>query len=148
MAVPYSANAVAQYLLTKADPDVGEVITNLKLQKLLYYAQGLHLGFYGSPLFLDPVEAWMHGPVVRDIYFKYNIHGAAPFEPDQDFAYEALDEDTREFLDEVYEVYGQFSAWKLRDMTHAEPPWLDTPQGERIPLDLMRAYFSTQVIRE
>jgi uncharacterized phage-associated protein len=55
------------------------------------------------------------------------------------------DHETRDLLDEVYAVYGQFSAWKLRNMTHQEPPWLTTPEGKEISHDTLRAYFVTQV---
>jgi uncharacterized phage-associated protein len=48
-------------------------------------------------------------------------------------------------LDEVYAVYGQFAAWKLRNMTHQEPPWCQTPEGQEITHDALRAYFKTQV---
>ena len=43
-------------------------LSNLKLQKLLYYAQGHYLGDHAKPLFEDEIEAWVHGPVVRSIY--------------------------------------------------------------------------------
>ena len=52
------------------------------------------------------------------------------------------DQETRDLLDEVYAVYGQFAAWKLRNMTHKEPPWCNSPEGYEITHDALRAYFS------
>ncbi len=49
--------------------EYGELISNLKLQKLLYYAQGFHLALYDKLLFSEDIEAWQHGPVVRDVCF-------------------------------------------------------------------------------
>ncbi len=50
----YSAAVIADYLLSLTDPDVGDVMTRLYLQKLLYYAQGFHLALYDWPLFPEP----------------------------------------------------------------------------------------------
>jgi uncharacterized phage-associated protein len=57
-----------------------------------------------------------------------------------------LEENIRTLLDEVYKVYGQYSAWKLRNLTHEEPPWLDAYQaspGMTISHNAMRDYFKT-----
>ena len=50
-------------------------------------------------------------------------------------------------LDEVYSVYGQFSALRLRNITHDEPPWRETPNGEVISHGLMKDYFKTQITK-
>lgn len=60
----YKALDIAKKLIFKAqndEPNGGERLTNLKLQKLLYYQQGFHLAFFGTPLFAEDVEAWMYG---------------------------------------------------------------------------------------
>ena len=57
------------------DYEVYEGITHLKLQKLIYYARGISLGMYGKPLFLEKIEAWQHGPVVREVYNFYCPNG-------------------------------------------------------------------------
>lgn len=67
----YKASDIAKKLIFKAqndEPNGGEKLTNLKLQKLLYYQQGFHLAVFGIPLFNEDVEAWMYGPVVPDVY--------------------------------------------------------------------------------
>jgi len=133
---------VANYFLAiKADD---EVVTNLKLQKLLYYAQGFHLVIEGEPLFRQPICAWAHGPVVPSVWRHYG-RGAAALEPKPDFDPEVIPEASRELLDEIHEVYGQFSAWRLRELTHQEPPWLTTEQSEVITHDKLRSYFRTRV---
>ena len=137
---------VAQYLLAKADEDAGDLISNLELQKLVYYAQGFALAVLDGPLFPEPIEAWTHGPVVPVLYHEYKGFGSGPIPSPKvlDFAKYPLD--TRALLDEVYATYGQFAAWKLREMTHQEPPWRDTPPGEEITRAALRAYFTTQVL--
>ncbi len=114
---------VGRYLLSKTDDETGDFISNLKLQKLVYYAQGLNLALYDEPLFEEALEAWTYGPVVPDLYHHYKEFGSGCISPPADFDVSVVSDQAREVLDEVYQVYGQFSGWKLRDMTHEESPW-------------------------
>lgn len=142
---PIAAADVANCFICRANADAefGDNITNLKLQKLVYYAQGFHLAWHGTPLFLDPIEAWAHGPVVRQLYFQYQAFGANPIPTPEGFDPGSIDEQTRELLEEVYGVYGQYSAWGLRNLTHEEPPWKDTPANQVIPVEAMQRYFAS-----
>ncbi len=139
-----SAVHVANYFLSKADDDAGDVISNLKLQKLLYYAQGFTLAIMGAPLFPEKIEAWTHGPVVPDVYHYFKAHGNAglpiPAEVPE------MPDDYATILDEVYSVYAQFSAWKLRNMTHDESPWKDTIKSQEITNASLFDFFSTQLV--
>ncbi len=139
------AHDVAKYFVFLVDEDAGDSITNLKLQKLLYYAQGANLALYDEPLFPERIEAWTHGPVVPDVYHRYKQHSGEPI-PVEPIDLSAYNAQVQEVLDEVNSVFGQFSALKLRAMTHNEPPWTQTPQGEIISLDLMKEFFKTMVI--
>ena len=67
----YSAQDVANWFLAKADYEAGDVITPLKLQKLLYYAQGWTLAILNKNLFEEDFQAWTHGPAIPSIYRKY-----------------------------------------------------------------------------
>ena len=142
-----SCHDVAKYFLSLVDEDAGDLISNLKLQKLVYYAQGFHLALYGEPLFGEAIEAWTHGPVIPDLYRAYDEFGtnAIPRPTNMDFG--IYDGQTRELLDEVYQVYGQFSAWKLRNMTHDDPPWKTAMgNGFAIAPGAMQAFFKTQLV--
>ncbi len=136
---------VADYFLSKTDEEAGDVISNLKLQKLVYYAQGFTLAVTGKPLFNEPIEAWQHGPVVPDLYHKYKDHGAYGIPAPTNVDFSKFSSEIKEILDEVYDVYGQFSAWKLRNMTHEEAPWKNTEKGDVISLSSMSEYFKTQI---
>jgi uncharacterized phage-associated protein len=137
---------VGKYFLSLVDDESGDSISNLKLQKLLYYAQGFHLAAYDEPLFPENIEAWAHGPVVPVVYYQLKHFGANPVELPQDVDFDAIFGDQKkELLDEVYAVYGQFSAAALRNMSHNESPWKQTPQGDTISHDLMRDYFKTRI---
>lgn len=136
---------VAEYFLSLADEDAGDQISNSKLQKLVYYAQGFSLVLLGRSLFEERIEAWEHGPVVPDLYRKYRHHGSDGITTQSEIDYDKFSEEERELLDEVYECFGQFSAWKLKKLSHEEPPWKDY-KGTIIPNDAMAEYFKTQVI--
>jgi len=76
----YSAFDIANYFLLKAQEaqeEDQELISNLKLQKLIYYAQGIHLASEGTPLFPDRIEAWTYGPVVPTLYHHYKTYGSS-----------------------------------------------------------------------
>jgi uncharacterized phage-associated protein len=141
-----SALDVAQYFLSKQDGDCGECITNLKLQKLLYYAQGFYLAMHGEPLFSEKIKAWEHGPVVPQVWHAYKDHGANSLPLPAVAA--PVSASVAEFLDEVYEVYGQFSAWRLRELSHEERPWIEAynvRSGVVLP-ETMRDFFKTRLV--
>jgi len=138
---------VARYFLALVDEDAGDSLTNLKLQKLVYYAQGFYLALYDEPLFPERIEAWMHGPVVPDLYHALKQFGSEPVKLDWEVDPDRYTPEIMGLLDEVYSVYGQFSAVRLRNITHQEPPWKQTPNGHVIQLDLMKSYFKTQITK-
>jgi len=137
--------------IAAADEEEGEALTHLKLQKLLYYAQGFHMALFGgTALFPGAIQAWDHGPVSPDIYHRFKGYGRDPIpvQPDADDI--GLTDDQKELLNDVWNAYGQFSAWKLRNMTHDEAPWKNTYRDGKgrfseIPPDALLNYFRTQV---
>ena len=135
-----TASQVAEYFIRRG-VEVDDMIGGLKLQKLLYYAQGFHLAIEGEPLFKDRIKAWRHGPVVPGVWQKYRH--VTP-QPDYDLRLK-FSKDQLELLDEVWNVYGCYSGWMLRNMTHEEPPWLETERDEEIKPKAMKAYFKTRV---
>lgn len=138
-----TAQDVANYFLSLVEEDCGDGISNLKLQKLLYYAQGFNLAITGKPLFDEPILAWQHGPVVRIVWRHYSLHGANPLPRPKKFDLSKFDAPTKELLGDIWEIYGQFSAWKLRSLTHGEKPWIETEKKQAISPKLMTAYFKT-----
>ncbi len=125
-----SVHAVADYFILKVDREAGDDITRLKLQKLIYYAQAWYLAMHGRALFEDKFEAWAHGPVCRAIHKRFQYLSLNPIPPRTVISDPAnLDAETKGFLDEVWDIYGQYSAAKLEAMTHQEDPWLEARKG-------------------
>lgn len=148
-----SARDIADFFLDLGSRSSGEaaLISNLKLQKLLYYAQGYHLAMTGRPLFAERIEAWDHGPVVREVYQEYKRFGCNPIPVMKSYEPTAFDEGLCRFLEDVHADRGGFTAWHLREMTHAERPWWDTfipRQSEEISQDKLREYFAERFSRE
>jgi uncharacterized phage-associated protein len=138
-----SALDVAWYFVQKGNGDSS--ITQLKLQKLCYYAQGFYLAKYGVPLFFEAIEAWDYGPVVSELRELHSHRGADKISPNED-AFGVLISDTTiiSILDEVWVQFGHHKAGKLVDMTHAESPWIEAYTGGRntkISEIMMLRYF-------
>ena len=140
-----NAKEVEEYFISIVDTDNGDSLSNLKIQKLLYYAQGFALAIFHGQLFPEKIMAWALGPVVVEVYEEYKGFGNNPVPMPRDFELGKYDKDTRELLDEVFEVYGQFSASALVDMTHNEPPWKATKPNREISIRHMQEYFSKKV---
>ena len=143
-----SAKDIAKFFIKKSSDDE-DCITNLKLQKLLYYAQGFHLALFDKPLFKEEIEAWTHGPVVPDVYHGYKRYGKNPLPSESiniDDIADKLTDEQIDFLDEIWSVFGQYSLWKLRDMTHEEDPWMNHEKDVSvISKKELRDYFLTRV---
>jgi uncharacterized phage-associated protein len=123
----YSAENVAKYLVFLAsqafvgDNKEREGITNLKLQKVLYFAQAYYLAKMGKPLFSDKIEAWEYGPVIPDVYHKFKFKGSDPIICEEDESILLVED--RETLKKIWGTFGGYSASKLVDITHAHTPW-------------------------
>ena len=145
----YKALDIAKKLICLAqndEPNGGELLTNLKLQKLLYYQQGFHLAFFGTPLFEESVESWMYGPVVPSVYDEYSKYGSASLPVPTEAI--TLTDDEERLFNEVFDAYREFSAIGLMNKTHSERPWIEAVPHDRgtvISQDSMKAYFMTQI---
>ena len=148
VAVPVELLAVIAYIFSALHE-----VTPLTLQKLLYYIQGNYAAIYDKPLFDAPCEAWVHGPVYRNVYnlfrdFKYNPIDDDRFVPLKESAL-PLTPEAKEVVDRVLDTFGMYSGKVLESITHKKTPWLDARKGflpdetshAEISLDAMKAYF-------
>src|SRR5947209_5672014 len=77
--MPFPAKAVANEFLSVAQQE-GRGISPLKLQKLIYFANGWHLALRNDPLVNERFEAWQYGPVLRDLYLEFKLYGSKPIQ--------------------------------------------------------------------
>lgn len=115
-------------------------VTNLKLQKLLYYVQGWSLALRNKPAFTESLEAWVHGPVEPCTYKHYKNYRWNPI--NASVVAPKIESDLKNHIDEVLAVYGEDSAYSLERRTHLEDPWILARNG--LPPDAE----STAVITE
>jgi uncharacterized phage-associated protein len=140
---------VAEYFIWLCN-DSGSFITNLKLQKVLYYAQGWHLALKGKPLFDEDFQAWVHGPAIPYVYgtyktFTYNPIWKKVAKPS------IITTEIETFLKEIAKVFLPMDAYALELATHREMPWLKARNG--LPMEAtsktviskedIKTYFST-----
>ena len=137
-------NTVIQYLLYQC-----EDITPLALQKALYYIQGFHFAFYRTFLFPEDCQAWTHGPVYRDIYFRYRDYRFDPIEKTTTFDASVFSASEKAICDSVINNLCCYSGKILERFTHNETPWLTTrgdlpdsaPSDRIIEKSVIGAYF-------
>lgn len=116
----------------------GKPITHMQLQKLVYFANGWNLAVSGEQLLEDLPEAWQFGPVYRRLYDALKRHGSdqllapirqgadTPFADDDgpEAVAKSLIKNEIEVIDKVWLEYGNYPAYKLSALTHAEgSPW-------------------------
>lgn len=137
-------NTVIQYLLYQC-----EDITPLALQKALYYIQGFHFAFYRTFLFPEDCQAWTHGPVYRDIYFRYRDYRFDPIEKTTTFDTSVFSASEKAICDSVINNLCCYSGKILERFAHNEAPWLTTrgdlpdsaPSDRIIEKSVIGAYF-------
>ena len=125
----YPSLLIAGFFIGKAKQK-RELLTPMKLIKLVYFAHGWYLALLHEPLIDEPIEAWQYGPVIPTIYHVYKKFGNEaisepifPFNPNQDFNLND-DNTTKIILDKVWDVYQKFSAVQLSNMSHEkDSPW-------------------------
>ena len=124
----YNALSVANFIIDYCNSK-NNGISNLKLQKILYFVQAEFLVSTPAhePCFSDPIEAWDFGPVVPNVYHRYKIYGSAiiPFSSEMPFGESITGRDKRMITDMVDEVL-PYSASQLVDITHSQDPWRDS----------------------
>jgi len=118
---------IAKYFIFLSNRD-NRTMVNLKLQKLVYYAQAWNLVFNNKRLFKDPIEAWIHGPAVHSLWRKYKKFGFKKIDVNVPDNFN-FPEKTKKALDDVWYVYGGFDAKFLERLTHYERPWQDARDG-------------------
>lgn len=135
----YNALYISQYIINYCN-DKEIDISNLKLQKLLYFIQAKFLYEKGEPCFVEKIQAWKYGPVVPEVYHEYKNYGSMIIdkidyvyqnnEISWDNKYLKFDDneitfEDKKYIAEVCDVLSNISANSLVDITHSQRPWID-----------------------
>lgn len=139
----YSALSVARYIIMYCNK-CGKTISNLKLQKILYFVQAEFLVSKGYPCFSERIEAWDFGPVVPDVYYNYRVYGAASIPSSKDSQYCPFDKEDKEIVDSIIDDCSSYSASELVEITHNQTPWKNAYRQSKSGLisnDSIKAFF-------
>lgn len=138
----YKALDVAHYVIDKCSKE-NSPISNLQLQKILFFLQRDYLKCNNTPLFEDRIEAWAFGPVVPVVYYGYCGYGALKINKSYD---DQIDDDDKEFVDRIIEERREYNPWALVNETHKEgSAWkriYGNGEGNKqvIPIEYIREY--------
>ncbi|SRR5258708_25052480 len=159
----YRAASIANELLDLSN-QAGRKITQIEIQKLVYFAHGWNLALTNQPLIGEFIEAWQYGPVVRTLYDAFKKFGSDPITekavswrmgsngkfmcetpviqseaPAQDFY-------SRELVSKIWQKYGSLAPFKLVEITHLpDSPWRQAFEQRKpyIPNENIQAYFKS-----
>ena len=140
----YDALTIAKWIINKIHPEP------LKLQKLLYLAQGYSYALYDRPLFKEEIEGWVHGPVVRNVYnmfssYQYNCI-------DINYEVEELDKEAEDVLNYVINNFAKYDSKYLEKLSHEQEPWIMARSGldpdERSDKTISKESISNYFINE
>lgn len=139
---------VANFFIDMANNDPDDCMTNLRLNKLLYFAQAWSLIRNHKPLFNEDIQAWKYGPVIPSVYKTFKPCGRERIASvsDDNFSMNKFSTDELQLLIDILEEYGQYSSPALVKLTHSnDGPWkkvYDEYSNEVITQDSLINYFS------
>lgn len=126
----YTVDNVADYFLSK------ESMSPKKLQKLVYYGYAWTIALLNDTvedihfkLFESDIEAWVHGPVVPELYQKYKDFGWHDIPKVENFDESIFESEVIDVLNQVWVAYGKLTGNQLEMISHQEKPWIEARKG-------------------
>ena len=113
---------VAEYIFREYYRVTGELIDEMKLQKLLYFSQRETLAILNKPLFNEEFEGWKYGPISRENRTVFTEDG-------MNAETEDIKSDSKYIINNVILEYGALASWKLSELSHKEVSWLNSRRG-------------------
>ena len=133
----------ARYLVFLSYGRKSYSLTPLKLQKLLYLAQGWSFVWDNKPAFADEFEAWQYGPVNEKVYEAFKKYGRSEI-PEEEGIDLLRDGDVKDTLAAIWDEYGKKTAYDLVELTHRQKPWKYAyAEGISITNNSIREYFQS-----
>lgn len=146
------ANYVVNYSIEQECP-----VSNLKLQKLLYYIQAASLVERQKPAFQDEISAWTYGPVVEPVYHRFKLYANCEIDKavtERELHLFSLEAEPVAYdpasvialadvglIHQVVDSYREKNALQMVAKTHGEEPWKNAHQkGDN--------YISQQAIKD
>lgn len=118
-----NVNVAASYIFERYQSEFGVTIDEMKLHKLLYFAQRESIIQTGDPLFNATFRGWKYGPILKEIRGSYKNDSFAPVTCHSDIA------ELKPIIDTVFEQYAEKDSWSLSRLTHGEYSWRKSREG-------------------
>lgn len=147
------------HIITDYVNSKGDTVSPKKLQKLVYYVEAWHLVHFQKPLIEENFEAWVHGPVVPELYQELKKFGFNNIEIINDELNSAderikkvvkknnISEDQFELIISVLNKYGSLSSFELEMLTHNEKPWIDA-RADFLPHERCTNIISKEIMKD
>lgn len=155
----YNVLDLALYIINYCN-EKGNSISNLQLQKIVYYVQAAFLVERGKPCFDEEIVHWTYGPVVEKVYNEFRGYGFNPIPKDARYIDVVFNNVTNKveihkhgfdnklfmnsdgaLINRVVDAYSGFEPFKLVNKTHKESPWMDTLKNQIITKESIRNYY-------
>ncbi|MDB2099997.1 Panacea domain-containing protein [Clostridium paraputrificum] len=135
----YKVKDIAAYIVNRSI-EKEKYVSNLKLQKLLYYVQAYFAVNNNTPCFNEDFEHWRHGPVIPEVYSEYKVY----FNDDiTDYKeHEQIKQKDKMAIAKVVDSYSDYNAWDMVRKTHSELPWVNTDKNDIIEWKEISDYFN------
>ena len=146
VAMIYKAITVANYIIEYSNKNM-KPVSNLKLQKLLYYVQAAFLVEFSRPAFSNDIRAWKYGPVVESVYHMFKIYANDSIKHcNNDITSDMIScEDDEKLIKSVVDSYVDYSPIEIMLKTHQEVPWIESNElkkGSIIDNDAIKEFYS------
>ena len=115
----YTAFQIASYICRRYMEENHVRIDEMKLHKLMYFAQRESFVQTDMPLFKEQFEAWKYGPVLREIRAHYKMYDFIDYN----------NEDLAPIMDKVFYEYSHTMSWSLSMISHGEEAWKKARRG-------------------
>lgn len=149
--------AVANFVINLANENKLSV-TNLQLQKILFFLQGYTLNKYQVGIVNVTFSKWQYGPVQKNVYRTFRDYGASPLTNEYTDAYfdelgqfktqtpeiKNIDDNVRDTLKNLILKLLRIPVWKLIDLTHKDPSWFNYKDEV---MDYQASDYSNEEIR-
>lgn len=139
----YKAIDVAKYVIEYEDSQ-GRSVSNLRLQKLLYYIQAQFLVSKGEECFADRIEAWDFGPVIPNVYHVFKFFGSLEIPVSLANKRAPIYADDEQLINDMLDYCARYSTSSLVYRTHNQKPWIDARKKGKngvITAKAIREYF-------
>lgn len=125
----FKATTIANEIVRQCHKN-GFDVSNLKLQKLLYFVQAYSLAEFDEPIFSQKIEAWEYGPVIPEVYQYFKIYGPNPIPENHYFSRidqserSSLTSNAKTSVSEILKQLGSLDAFELVKISHEDgSPW-------------------------